>query len=351
MAATATTAGAGATARWRPLSGRRRVWVQNVAIQAEVLEVRLQALQARGGLSDDQVRVADGIARLIEKARAAAFRDNPIPSRWSIWWRGTLIEAAYQNLHSAEALMASLLDVEEVQAEVPEAVARVGASLHRDDPRRGRAMDLLPSAKKLAPDDLHATRELLRKTIEVGYAVSDQQHSRLRSFRNLVLSATLSLVVFVGGFVYVVYHNPAWVPLCFAKAGPGDICPSGSTAPTGNDILIIALLGVLGGAFAAALSLSKLEGTSTPYNVPTALAVLKVPFGAMTAVGAILVIRGGFVPGLTNLDSQVQILAYAFLFGYAQQLFTKIIDKQGQSILGSLPSKDSGSPRPELVAS
>ena len=59
--------------------------------------------------------------------------------------------------------------------------------------------------------------------------------------------------------------------------------------------------------------------------------------------------RGGFVPGLTNLDSQVQILAYAFLFGYAQQLFTKIIDKQGQTILGSVPSKDSGSARPEIV--
>src|SRR3954453_5981143 len=136
MTATATTAATATKTRRRPLSARRRVWVQNVAVQAEVLEVRLQALRARGTLTDDQVKVADGVGRLIEKARAAAFRDNPIPSRWAIWWRGTLIEAAFQNRPAAEALVASLLDAEEVQAETPEAVARVGASLHRDDPRR-----------------------------------------------------------------------------------------------------------------------------------------------------------------------------------------------------------------------
>jgi hypothetical protein len=349
MTATATTAATATTTRRGPLSARRRVWVQNVAVQAEVLEVRLHALRVRGPLTDNQIQVADGVATMIEKARAAAFRDNPIPSRWAIWWRGTLIEAAYQNLHAAEALIASLLNAEEVQAEIPEAVARVGASLHRDDPRRSRAWDLLPGAKKVGPDELNVMREQLRKTIEVGYAVADQQHSRLRSFRNLVLSATLSLVVFVGAFVFVVHKNPSWVPLCFANGGHPDICPSGANASSGNDILIIALLGVLGGSFAAALSVSKMQGTSTPYNVPTALALLKVPFGAMTAIGSIILIRGGFVPGLTNLDSQVQILAYAFLFGYAQQLFTQIIDKQGQSILGSLPSKDSASPRPEIV--
>jgi hypothetical protein len=325
--------------------------VQNVAVQAEVLDVRLRAIRARDELREDQRQVADGVGRLVEKARAAAFRDDPIPNRWAIWWRGTLIEAAYQNLHAAEALITCLLGAEEVQAEIPEAVARVGASLHRDDPRRSRALDLL-SARKVDPEDLHVVRERLRKTIQVGYAVSDQQHSRLRSFRNLVLSATLALTFFVSAFIFVVWENPSWVPLCFARAnGHGLVCPTGAEAPSGNDVVIIAMLGVLGGAFAAAMSVSRLQGTSTPYNVPTALAVLKVPFGVMTAVGSIIVIRGDFVPGLSNLDSQVQVLAYAFLFGYAQQLLTKIIDRQGQSILGALPSKDSGSPRPEIVAS
>ena len=100
---------------------------------------------------------------------------------------------------------------------------------------------------------------------------------------------------------------------------------------------------------AGAVSINKLRGTSTPYDVPTALALLKAPFGAMTAVGAIIFIRGGFVPGLSDLDSQVQILAYAFVFGYAQQLLTGLIDKQAQAVLDSVPSMGAAEHHPEVV--
>ena len=53
-----------------------------------------------------------------------------------------------------------------------------------------------------------------------------------------------------------------------------------------------------------------------------------------------LLLRGGFVPGLSQLDSQDQILAYALVFGYAQQLATTYIDRRAQSLLESMPSKD-----------
>jgi hypothetical protein len=87
----------------------------------------------------------------------------------------------------------------------------------------------------------------------------------------------------------------------------------------------------------------KVRGTSTPYDVPLALAILKVPTGALTAVVGILLLGGGFVPGFSELDSQRQILAYALIFGYAQQLATRLIDNQSQSILGGVHSKDSKS--------
>ena len=102
---------------------------------------------------------------------------------------------------------------------------------------------------------------------------------------------------------------------------------------------------------AGAVSINKLKGTATPYDVPTALALLKAPFGAMTAVGAVIFIRGGFVPGLSDLDSQVQILAYAFVFGYAQQLLTGLIDKQAQTVLDAVPSMGAAEHHPEMVPS
>jgi hypothetical protein len=45
---------------------------------------------------------------------------------------------------------------------------------------------------------------------------------------------------------------------------------------------------------------------------------------------------GQFVPGLTALDTSAQILAWALLFGYAQQVFTRLADRQGQNVLNSV---------------
>ncbi len=54
--------------------------------------------------------------------------------------------------------------------------------------------------------------------------------------------------------------------------------------------------------------------------------------------------RGQFVPGLSALDSPAQILAWALVFGYAQQLFTRLVDQQGQTVLNSVRSADTPQP-------
>jgi CBS domain containing-hemolysin-like protein len=128
-------------------------------------------------------------------------------------------------------------------------------------------------------------------------------------------------------------------------------CPTGAgvEGPTSGDVLIVALIGLLGGALAASVSIRHLRGTIAPYNVPAALAMLKVPLGAFTAILALVAVRGDFVPGLTALDSQEQILAYALVLGFAQQLFTRFLDQQVQTVLQGLPSKDTADdppPRP-----
>jgi hypothetical protein len=44
-------------------------------------------------------------------------------------------------------------------------------------------------------------------------------------------------------------------------------------------------------------------------------------------------IRGGFVPGLSALDSPGQIVAWAILLGMSQQFITRVVDRQGQLVL------------------
>jgi hypothetical protein len=88
------------------------------------------------------------------------------------------------------------------------------------------------------------------------------------------------------------------------------------------------------------------QGTSGAYSLPIALAVLKPPTGALSAFLAIVLMRGEFVPGLSALDSSAQILAWALVFGYAQQLLTKLVDRQAHTVLdnarsgGTAPSGD-----------
>lgn len=88
-----------------------------------------------------------------------------------------------------------------------------------------------------------------------------------------------------------------------------------------------------------ATSLSRVRGTATPYAVPIVTALFKVPAGALTAVLGLLFIRGGFVPGI-QLTSTAQVVAWALLFGAAQQTFTGLIDRQAQNVLNNVKSTE-----------
>jgi hypothetical protein len=90
---------------------------------------------------------------------------------------------------------------------------------------------------------------------------------------------------------------------------------------------------------AAATALRSIRGSSEPYGLPVALATLKLPMGAVTAFLGLLLMRGQFVPGLSALDTSAQILAWALVFGYAQQLFTRFVDQQAHTVLDTVRQK------------
>jgi hypothetical protein len=62
-----------------------------------------------------------------------------------------------------------------------------------------------------------------------------------------------------------------------------------------------------------------------------------MPLCAFTAVTGLLLLGGNFVPGLSELDNQRQILAYALAFGYAQQLISRLVDARARTIFNQLP--------------
>ena len=104
--------------------------------------------------------------------------------------------------------------------------------------------------------------------------------------------------------------------------------------------------GLLAAALAAGGALRKLNSTSTPYAVPVALAALKLPTGALTAVVGLLLMRAEFVPGLSALDSSAQILGWAVVFGISQQLVTRFADNQATGLLENVGGRGAAGDRP-----
>jgi hypothetical protein len=331
----------------------RRIWVPQVAVDVETLRIRVDMAEARG-LDKLEQAVANGVRAHLDKARDAAFRRDPLPRAVTNWWRGVLVETAYRQMHAAETQLVELYDEHELQAEIPLAVARAQTALHRDDPRQwtiGQLREFPPSL----------LRPQLRRMMADSFAALDARHGQLRNFRNILLLAALLISALVLATLFVGFTWPRVMPLCFphevvVSTDPlmteqdGFNCPTRSVTdgPSRGDILVVGLFGLLGGALAASISIRNLKGTTSPYDVPVALALLKVPLGAFTAILALVAIRADFVPGLSALDSQEQILAYALLFGFAQQVFTRLLDQQAQLLLEHLPSKDAADepPRP-----
>jgi hypothetical protein len=202
-------------------------------------------------------------------------------------------------------------------------------------------------------------RQAVISAVRAASAESRWKVSRLRSFRNVIAITSLLLTAAAVGMLVFAFHKPGALPMCFI---PGNVVCTTSTTPvpaaakpdatgqqsaasearadalmrrvaSGWDVAVVELVGLIAAAIAAAAALRNVQGTSTPYSLPVALAVLKLPTGALTAVLGLLLMRGGFVPGLSALDSSAQIVAWALIFGYAQQLLTRLVDNQAQNVL------------------
>jgi hypothetical protein len=330
---------------------RRRIWVHDVDVDTARIESRVRAIRKREPtLTPYQDSIANAVCSFSQRAWLAANKEDPAPRALANWWRGTLVEAAYRNLHAARTQMIDLYSPAELRAEIPMVVARANATLHRDDPRR-------ITIDELQKESVENLRPRMRRVVGDSYEQLDLEHAQLRSFRNIVLISACFLLLLLILTVSFVTTHPTFIPFCF----PGEPLPNASTviqathcptssglraAPTGSDILVVALLGALGGATAATLSIRNLKGTSTPYDVPVALAFLEVPLGVLAAILGLVAVRGNFVPGLSRLDSQGQILACALIFGFAQQALSRLLDKRAQDLMEGLPGGTNVEPRP-----
>jgi hypothetical protein len=264
------------------------------------------------------------------------------------WLTGAQIDAAWANLHNAELVLVSVVSNEDLTAGRHAVVGLVEQTLSKADPRgviaREQLIDNWP-----ADEPGPAQRAAYRTALQWGFVAADEQYARVRSLRNLILGSALFMLLLAVGMGVLGALRPNLVSLCFTNVVAGGTeqlsCPSGGRTPSGWDIFLVELLGLFGGSLSAMVAIRGIRGTSTPYGVPVALALLKLPAGALISLSALLLLGGEFFPGLSGLDSPQQIVAYSLVLGYAQQLVTRLVDRQAHTVLDRVPSAEPSAPR------
>jgi hypothetical protein len=356
-----------------------RAWREGTLTRAKELES-----QAAWMLEDQTADKTDPLARSIP-CHIAAARDaaNGVKSRhwFPVFRNGSLLERAMSNLHAAEANLLHVAPADYVLGQMPCLLNHVQCHLPPSDPRRQEFERIAQRLGVKDPDhplvrhpgdseedwrdkrrNVERERFKIVSTVRGASSASLREQLRVRSFRNvlvitIIAMTTLAVLVAVTGF-----RSPTMIPLCFAPEESGKVsivCPTAhsDSVPAGpqsgpaidtaiknaakpGDLFLVEFVGLIAAAVAAAAAVRGIRGSSEPYGLPLALAVLKLPTGAITAFLGLLLMRGQFVPGLSALDTPAQILAWALVFGYAQQLFTRFVDQQAHTVLDSVRGAD-----------
>ncbi len=349
-----------------------RAWREGTLTRAKELE-SLSAWAAQRSPDADSTALVESIGVHLSAAREAALARRRLGDK-------AALERAISNLDAAETMLLNVAPAEYLESRLPGVLNDVVRHLFPTDCRRQNLVrlaqrvatqDPLSSdtdgavARKVLQDILSQERLAIAAASRAASSEALREQLRVRSFRNVLIVTSALLTVLASALVVVGLLSPTAIPLCFAPEEAGQavvVCPTAQSAPFSTDqtvgatatdvddavgdtaqpvdVLLVALVGLSAAAVAAAAALRGMRGSSEPHGLPVAVAVLKLPTGAVTAILGLLLMRGQFVPGLSALDTSGQILAWALVFGYAQQLFTRLVDQQAHTVLGSVRGGD-----------
>jgi hypothetical protein len=343
-------------------------WREQALTRVAELENLAEAFQDPSAEHKEKV-LAQRIHRHLDTAREAAEGKRPKRRGWErlkAMLGGSPLERTASNLDAAELDVLRLAPPAYLQGQLPTLLANARAHLPFEDPRRQSIESICADGwPRLTPAEADAVFAATR----AANSAARREVVQIRSFRNILYVTTALLGAAAAGLVVLGARRPELIPLCF---NPGDsiVCPTTVAGPVAQgtadsrvdevirdtagewDIPLVALIGLVAAAVSAAVALRNLRGTTTPYSLPVALAVLKLPTGALTAILGLILMRGEFVPGLSALDTPGQILAWAILFGYAQQLFTRFVDERAHRILNQVNGQEQpreALPKPTVV--
>jgi hypothetical protein len=304
-------------------------------------------------------RLEEGIAQHLNAASEAAQRISVDNRKSSV---SAAMERAESSVDAAEEMLLLRSPQSYLRGQLPRIHSDVRKYLEIADPRRVMVERVAQEKPESLADE--GVREGIVVAASAAHRQARMHFARARSFKTAVVATSVVLFLMAALVALLGWWGPSNLALCFYPqelqkvvcatnevafdAGDGatgtDIDDAIRTAARPYDVLLIELLGLVAASVSGASSLRKVKGTSTPFSLPIALALVKLPTGALTAFLGLLLMRGQFVPGLSALDSSAQILGWAVIFGASQQLLTGLVDKQAGNVLDKVGGTSHASP-------
>jgi hypothetical protein len=323
----------------RPRRAKRRTSWQ-VLVESEIERLATQ-INTLGDASTSPWAAAAG--RHIELARDAIAPCGRFRALRN-WYTGAAIEAAWTSLHAAGEALLRIVPPTELIAEFPSIEAAFDANLRPDDPQRvtlepafAEAQNVLIETQRM---DL-VTETLRRKLVAIMHAAhvaSDTAYEKVRRWRNVLLIAGTAVAILAVVLAVVHELNSDFLSLAPVVGSS----PNGSVAEPWQ----VELVGIVGGAITAVLALGRFSGFTDPSGLPTVQALVRIPMSAITGLFGVLFMQTSTLEALRPQTGATTVLAYAFVFGYAQEPLLRMIDRQAGNVLDPAHAKDEQPKKP-----
>ncbi|ULR50367.1 hypothetical protein [Streptomyces deccanensis] len=324
--------------------GHRTAWRERAV--AHILYLEQQAAREGCRVVEDPVercrreKTLEGIARQLREAREA------VSARRRLFTGAAALERTWANVRATDVMLLRLCSEQDLIGRSAYVLSHVEQHLRPADPLRVKVAAAVGRVE--AEERLPGDRELLVSALSASYEALDGEFSRVRSLSIILRIATFFVLLGAGGLAAWGWACPDSLNMCFLPdRSEYAACPSGEVHRNDEkmvpsdyaqrvDVLVVEAAGLAGAALTVIASLRRIQGTSSPYMLPLAAALLKFPTGALTAFVGVLLIRGAFIPGLSYLDSSPQIVAWAVIFGAAQHLVTRFVDARARETLSDV---------------
>lgn len=280
-------------------------WRQGVQARVRQLRSELRHGRSRDPKTEDLIAIAGD---------AAERHCNLL-----YWWNGTLIERSWLALHEAEARMVAGLPRHEAlmwwqctTSNRPQAHGPDGAT----------GLSGLPADSEAAGLSLRAY-----------YAEADQLSKATRVLRNRLIVMTLAGLATSG------------LLLLTGGLGGLTILSGRSVIVAGAQFVIVALFGAVGAFISGLPALSSLSRHPVAYRTAPYQLSLKLATGPVFALVGVMALGSGFLDNVLPLQQHPfgdTILLWAVVFGGAQQLVTRMLDRKAAGLADESAAVTSG---------